>query len=55
MENLTVEQAREVVAAYDYFLGEDDFVQKLHGKFHMTEDELRSIFKILNKAFLKWS
>lgn len=54
MDNLTKEQAREIVSAYDYFLGEEDFVAKLHNKFHLTEDELRTIFRILNDAFIKW-
>ena len=55
MDNLTKEQAREVVSAYDYFYGEADFIAKLHGKFHLTEDELHSIFQILDNAFIKWS
>ena len=55
MDNLTKEQAREIVSAYDYFFGEEDFIAKLHGKFRLTEDELRSIFKILDSAFIKWS
>lgn len=55
MDNLTEDQAKEIVSAYDYFYGEEDFIEKLHGKFHMTEDELRSIFQILNKAFIRWS
>lgn len=55
MDNLTKEQVEEIVSSYDYFFGETDFVEKLHNKFHMTEDELRNIFKLLDKAFIKWS
>ncbi len=55
MDAIDKEQAREIVSAYDYFSGEEDFVEKLYGKFNMTEDEIRSIFKILDRAFIRWS
>lgn len=55
MDNLTKEQVEEIVSSYDYFLGEQDFIEKLHNKFHLTEDELHNIFQLLHKGFIKWS
>ncbi len=55
MNTITKDQAREIVSAYDYYGDEEDFIEKLYGKFNMTEDEIRSIFKILDRAFIRWS
>ncbi len=55
MNTITKDQAREIVSAYDYYGDEEDFIEKLQNRFGLTEDEIRSIFKILDKAFIKWS
>ena len=52
---LTNDQVDQIVSSYDYFKGEEDFIEKTLKKFPLNENELRMVFRLLNLGFIKWS
>jgi len=52
---LTNDQINQIVSSYDYFKGEEDFIEKTLKKFPLNENELRMVFRLLNLGFIKWS
>ena len=57
MEDIvTNEDIENIIAKYDYFYTtEDEFVEQTKGKFRLSETELRIIFRIINRCFIKWT
>ncbi len=57
MEDIvTNEDIENIIAKYDYFYTtEDEFVKQTKGKFRLSETELRIIFRIINRCFIKWT
>ncbi len=54
-EIVTKEDIDEIVKLYDYFESEDDFIKKSQKKFRLSEVELRIIYRIMERCFIKWT
>lgn len=55
MSILSQDQIKKIVSLYDYYEEEDVFVEKVLKYFSLTENEIRTIFRLLDLAFIKWS